>query len=101
MPNYTSNYNLTKPLPTDLYDIEVQNGNMDKIDEALSDVYSTANKPSAADVTAGTFPATGMKMPAGTDYTTARIRNAVFTASDPGAGTSSSHVNGTLVFVYE
>lgn len=35
MPNYTSNYNLTKPLPTELYDIEVQNGNMDKIDEAL------------------------------------------------------------------
>lgn len=36
MPNYTSKFNLTKPLPTDLYDVEVQNGNMDKIDEALA-----------------------------------------------------------------
>lgn len=35
MPNYTSNYNLAKPLGTDLYDVEVQNENMDKIDEAL------------------------------------------------------------------
>ena len=35
MPNYTPNYNLTKPLDTELYDIEVQNKNMDIIDEVL------------------------------------------------------------------
>ena len=35
MPNYTSKYKLTKPLGTDLYDIEVHNRNMDIIDEAL------------------------------------------------------------------
>lgn len=36
MPNYTSNYNLVKPLETDFYDVEVQNGNMDSIDTALN-----------------------------------------------------------------
>ncbi len=35
MPNYTTNYNLTKPLETEKYDIKVQNGNMDKIDTAV------------------------------------------------------------------
>lgn len=35
MPNQTPNYNLTKPLGAENYDIEVQNGNMDKIDNAL------------------------------------------------------------------
>lgn len=40
MPNYTPNYNLTKPLGTDLYDIAVQNSNMDKIDEVLSHLQS-------------------------------------------------------------
>ena len=38
MANYTSNYKLTKPLGTDLYDINVFNENMDKIDEALTPV---------------------------------------------------------------
>lgn len=32
MPNYTSNLKLEKPLVTDNYDINVSNGNMDKID---------------------------------------------------------------------
>lgn len=35
MPNYTSNYGLVKPLPTELYNVEVQNENMDKIDDAI------------------------------------------------------------------
>lgn len=35
MPNYTEKYNLTKPLPTDLYDIEVFNENMNKVENAL------------------------------------------------------------------
>lgn len=37
MPNYTSNLNLTKPLGTDLYDVDVFNDNMDKVDAALGD----------------------------------------------------------------
>lgn len=32
MPNYTENLGLTKPLPEEFYDINVQNENMDKID---------------------------------------------------------------------
>lgn len=43
MPNYTSNYHLTKPIGTELYDIEVQNSNMDKIDEHLKTVLNVAN----------------------------------------------------------
>lgn len=42
MPNYTPNYNLTKPLGTDLYDIEVHNGNMDKIDKNMSELRDKA-----------------------------------------------------------
>ena len=35
MANKTTNYNLTKPLPEEFYDIEVHNGNMDIIDAEL------------------------------------------------------------------
>lgn len=35
MSNKTSNYGLTKPLPEEFYDIDVQNQNMDIIDDAL------------------------------------------------------------------
>lgn len=38
MPNYTKNYNLEKPLETELYDVAVQNSNTDKIDTALKAV---------------------------------------------------------------
>lgn len=34
--NKTTNYDLNKPAQTDFYDIDVQNENMDKIDEALT-----------------------------------------------------------------
>ena len=40
MPNYTTNYNLTKPLETEKYDIKVQNGNMDKLDTAVDDLQA-------------------------------------------------------------
>lgn len=40
MPNYTTNYKLTKPLGTDLYDIGVFNDNADKIDTALHDTFT-------------------------------------------------------------
>lgn len=32
---YTGNYNLAKPDPTDLVDVSVINGNMDKIDKKI------------------------------------------------------------------
>lgn len=35
MPNKTTNYDLTKPLPSEFYDVEVQNSNMDKIDARM------------------------------------------------------------------
>lgn len=35
MANKTANYNLTKPLDSEFYDVEVQNGNMDKIDTQM------------------------------------------------------------------
>lgn len=40
MPNTTTNFKLIKPLVTDLYDIEVQNQNMDIIDAALKELES-------------------------------------------------------------
>lgn len=46
MADNTPNYNLTKPLETEKYDIKVQNGNMDKIDTAVKDLQDevTAHK---------------------------------------------------------
>ena len=38
MAEYTSNYNLEKPAETEFYDVAVQNGNMDKIDEAIASI---------------------------------------------------------------
>lgn len=38
MPNYTKNYNLEKPLETELYDVAVQNSNTDTLDTALKAV---------------------------------------------------------------
>ena len=35
MANTTENYGLTKPLQSDFYDVEVQNGNMDIIDAGM------------------------------------------------------------------
>ncbi len=37
MADKTRNYDLTKPLESEFYDVKVQNGNMDKIDQVLSD----------------------------------------------------------------
>lgn len=38
MAEYTSNYNLEKPAETEFYDVAVQNGNMDKIDETIASI---------------------------------------------------------------
>lgn len=38
MPNFTPNYNLSKPLPTELYDVAVPNANNDTLDTQLKAV---------------------------------------------------------------
>ena len=60
----------------------------------------TAHNQAATTITAGTF-AGQVVAPVGTDYTTNRIRNVQFTTTDPGAGVSSSLVNGSIIAVYE
>lgn len=51
MANKTSNYDLTKPLPSEFYDIEVHNDNMDKIDAQMKamDSKSATAKTTLAD----------------------------------------------------
>ena len=51
MPNETTNYKLTKPLPEEFYDVEVQNANMDIIDGQLKSMSDRLdNTCSPADV---------------------------------------------------
>ena len=61
----------------------------------------SSHNQAASTITAGTFAATGVVAATGTDYTTNRIRNGVFTTTDPGAGASSSYANGSIIYVYE
>ena len=44
MPNYTSNYRLTKPLPNELYNIDIHNNNMENVDLNLKEVANVANE---------------------------------------------------------
>lgn len=60
----------------------------------------TAHNQTASTITAGTFGGQ-VSAPAGTDYTTNRIRNNVLTTTDPGAGVAVSYVNGSTIDVYE
>lgn len=53
----------------------------------------------ASDITGGTLGGQ-VSAPAGTDYTTNRLRNTVFTTEDPTDGASTSYVNGTIICVY-
>lgn len=57
-----------------------------------------SHNQSASTITSGTFTSTGVYAAAGTDYTTARIRNIVTVATDPGEGASVSYPNGTIIF---
>lgn len=61
---------------------------------------NSSHNQAASTITAGTF-AGQVIAPASTAYTTNMIRNGVFTTTDPGAGVSTSHANGSLIFVYE
>lgn len=62
---------------------------------------ASSHTHAASNITAGTFGATGVVAATGTDYTTNRVRNTVFTTTDPGAGVSSSYANGSIICVYE
>ena len=42
MPNFTTNFNLKKPLGGEVYNIEDDNGNMDLLDTALTNTYTKA-----------------------------------------------------------
>ena len=62
MANKTENYGLVKPLPSEFYDVEVQNGNMDKIDAGMktnADEIQTLKdgQKSKADLVEGKVPA--------------------------------------------
>ena len=61
---------------------------------------NSSHNQAASTITAGTFGGQ-VVAPASTAYTTNMIRNGVFTTTDPGAGVSTSHANGSLIFVYE
>lgn len=67
----------------------------------LAGKANSSHTQSASTITAGTFTATGIVAATGTDYTTNRIRNIVFTTSDPGANVSTNYANGSLICVYE
>ena len=110
MPNYTSNYNFTKPLSTELYDIEVFNENMEKVDDALKDVKDAAYSKEEADkllndkqnkltidstVTAtGTNPVNGKAV---YNYAQPKV---TYSTTDLKAGTSEL-ATGTVYLVYE
>lgn len=65
-----------------------------------SALYGGHNKPTAADIAAGTFSSTGIKAKTGTDYTTARIRNIKASTTNLTAGTSAL-TSGDIYLVYE
>lgn len=48
MADKTANYGLTKPLPSEFYDVTVQNGNMDAIDAALHGLETGKETPEGA-----------------------------------------------------
>lgn len=53
MANYTANLGLEKPLATEAYDINVFNGNMDKIDDEIVNKLNKEEKASSEEAIAG------------------------------------------------
>lgn len=111
MPNQTTNYKLTKPLVNEFYDVEVQNGNMDIIDENIKkvadDVKSVRDDLDNFDIPeievddivteAGTNPVSGAAVAAYALPKTAIVA----TTTDPGAGAAVDYPDGTVILVYE
>lgn len=70
------------------------------IQTQLNSKAASSHTHGAGSITAGTFGATGVKAAAGTDYTTARVRNIQASTTDLTAG-SSTLDNGSIYLVYE
>lgn len=62
--------------------------------------FTSAKKPTASDIGAGTFADTAVKAKAGTDYTTGRVRNIWATTNDMTPGVSEL-ASGNICLVYE
>ena len=72
----------------------------DAITGKPSSFTPASHNQAASTITAGTFGG-AVAAPASTAYTTNQLRNTVFTTTDPGAGTSTTHANGSIICVYE
>ena len=64
------------------------------------DIKIESHPQNASDIKAGTFGGQ-VSAPAGTDYSTNRLRNQVLTNVDPGEGASTSYVDGSIICFYE
>jgi len=60
----------------------------------------TNHTQSASTITEGVFDGQ-VSTPAGTDYDTGRLRNTALITSDPGTGSDTTYLNGTIICVYE
>ena len=67
--------------------------------KTLTEKISSHNQ-TASTITSGTFGGSVVAKE-DTDYTTAKVRNALITSKDPTDGASVSYPNGSLIFVYE
>lgn len=70
----------------------------DKMASVENELYNHTHI--ASEVKAGTLGGQ-VSAPGGTDYSTNRLRNIVFTTIDPTDGVNTSYVNGTIICVYE
>ena len=70
--------------------------------DKMADVEETldTHTHAASDVKAGTLGGQ-IIAPAGTDYTTNRLRNQIFITNDPGEGATTGYANGSIISVYE
>ena len=73
MPNFTPNYNLKKPLGTENYNVEDQNGNMDIIDTELKAQAGATAAHLADDVHVGVFSSAGASTPSPTTNSTTYV----------------------------
>lgn len=65
-----------------------------------SQITDFSHNHAASNITGGTFGGQ-VTAPAGTEYTTNRIRNVSFAITDPGANTTSTLANGSILMIYE
>ena len=71
------------------------------VQTALNGKANTSHTQAASTITAGTLAGKVQANQTAMAATSAQLRDIVFTTSDPGAGTSSSYPNGTVICVYE